>query len=95
MKRVTKEETEEQLYAYNITLLEDFFQSYLSKQLQRSLLSEDASVARSLNEQLAIQHQYHKNSPLPLENIVSSQINEKFFTESIDKDVFLYFHAPW
>lgn len=92
MKRVIKDETEEQYYAYNITLLEDFFRAYLSNELQRSLLSEDVSVVKSLNEHLATQS---GASDLPIENIVSTQINHKLFVESIDKDVILYFHAPW
>lgn len=92
MKRVTKEETEEQYFAYNITLLEDFFRAYLSNEIQRSLLTEDVTVVKALNDQISLQH---GQNDIPLENIVGSQINEKVFVESIDKDVLLYFHAPW
>jgi hypothetical protein len=81
MKRLGKEESDEQFFYYNSTFLEEFFDNYLSNSLPRSLISEDKTAINQLNDQLKTQlKQYKTTSPtshFPYENIVGSEINQK------------------
>ncbi len=74
MKRVTKDETEEQLYYFNANYLDEFFDRYLKGRLTRSLISEEPIAAAALNAQFSYQND---GQALPMENIVGSQLFDK------------------
>jgi hypothetical protein len=82
MKRLGREESDEQFFYYNSTFLEEFFDNYLTNTLTRSLISEDKTAINQINDQLKTQlKQYKASSPsarFPYENIVGSEINQKY-----------------
>eukprot|EP00981_Chlorochromonas_danica_P006276 scaffold1348_cov184-Ochromonas_danica.AAC.3 len=85
VKRIVEVEDEEEVFQFNSTHIQQFFNSYLINELPRALSSEKISVIAELN----------RKNPIPqIVNIAGSQFNE-LVIDADDDNTLVFFHAPW